>query len=165
MDRHRIKPEWRSFQLLQKLLIMDPTKRLTSESAMQDEYFREEPLPTQDVFGTFPIPYPKREFLTDDDNEDKSDSKNRNMSRPDPEQPPSKRVRMNQGPPQQHPSSSSGAGGSTGGNGGGSTGGGGNNMTQGGASYHHSGGVHHPPQMNAYPTGNPTNPQPAYRYN
>ncbi len=25
----------------------------------------------QDVFGNFPIPYPKREFLTDDDNEDK----------------------------------------------------------------------------------------------
>jgi hypothetical protein len=27
------------------------------------------------VFGNFPIPYPKREFLTDDDNEDKNDSK------------------------------------------------------------------------------------------
>ena len=43
----------------------------------QDDYFREEPLPTQDVFGTYPIPYPKREFLTDDDNEDKNDSKQR----------------------------------------------------------------------------------------
>ena len=46
----------------------------------KDDYFREEPLPTQDVFGTYPIPYPKREFLTDDDNEDKSDSKSRNQS-------------------------------------------------------------------------------------
>lgn len=54
---------------------MDPTKRITSEQAMQDDYFREEPLPTQDVFGNFPIPYPKREFLTDDDNDDKNDSK------------------------------------------------------------------------------------------
>jgi hypothetical protein len=26
---------------------MDPTKRITSEQAMQDDYFREEPLPTQ----------------------------------------------------------------------------------------------------------------------
>ena len=75
MDRHRIKPDRKDFQLLQKLLIMDPTKRITSESAMQDEYFREEPQPTPDVFGNYQIPYPKREFLTDDDNEDKNDSK------------------------------------------------------------------------------------------
>ena len=84
MERHRIKPDRKDFQLLQKLLIMDPTKRITSEQAMRDEYFREEPLPTQDVFGTYPIPYPKREFLTDDDNEDKNDSKRSgNVSRQD----------------------------------------------------------------------------------
>ncbi len=47
MDRHRIKPDSKAFQLLQKLLIMDPTKRITSEQAMQDDYFREDPLPTQ----------------------------------------------------------------------------------------------------------------------
>jgi serine/threonine protein kinase len=47
MDRHRIKPESKAFQLLSKLLTMDPTKRITSEQAMQDDYFREEPLPTQ----------------------------------------------------------------------------------------------------------------------
>ncbi|CAB4063624.1 CDK8_11 [Lepeophtheirus salmonis] len=173
MDRHRIKPDWRSFQLLQKLLIMDPTKRITSEMAMEDEYFREEPLPTQDVFGIFPIPYPKREFLTDDDNEDKGDSKNRNMSRPntDVDQPPSKRVRMTQGPPQQqqHPNSSSGNNGGPGTGGGGNSvncggNGGGSNMQQGG-SYHHTGGVHHPSQMNAYNTGNPSNQQPTFRYN
>merc|ERR1711878_32098 len=85
---------------------MDPTKRITSEQAMRDEYFREEPLPTQDVFGTYPIPYPKREFLTDDDNEDKNDSKpnNRgsgNVSRQDMNgqdgQPANKRVRIHGG--------------------------------------------------------------------
>ena len=46
MDRHRIKPDSKAFLLLQKLLIMDPTKRITSEVALQDEYFKEEPLPT-----------------------------------------------------------------------------------------------------------------------
>lgn len=78
MERHRIKPDRKDFQLLQKLLIMDPTKRITSEQAMQDDYFREEPQPTPDVFGNYQIPYPKREFLTDDDNDDKNDSKHAN---------------------------------------------------------------------------------------
>ncbi len=31
---------------LQKLLTMDPTKRITSEQALQDLYFLEDPLPT-----------------------------------------------------------------------------------------------------------------------
>lgn len=78
MERHRIKPDRKDFQLLQKLLIMDPTKRITSEQAMQDEYFREEPQPSPDVFGNYQIPYPKREFLTDDDNDDKNESKHAN---------------------------------------------------------------------------------------
>ena len=47
MDRHRIKPDSKAFMLLQKLLIMDPTKRITSEVALQDDYFKEDPLPTQ----------------------------------------------------------------------------------------------------------------------
>jgi len=59
MDRHRIKPDSKAFQLLEKLLIMDPTKRFTSEAAMADGYFKEEPFPAPDVFGTFQIPYPK----------------------------------------------------------------------------------------------------------
>ena len=93
MDRHRIKPDSKAFQLLQvtrsrmivilmmmililamllqKLLIMDPTKRITSEAAMADDYFKEDPLPAADVFGNFPIPYPKRDFLSEDDAEDK----------------------------------------------------------------------------------------------
>jgi len=70
MERHKIKPDSKAFHLLQKLLLMDPNKRITSEQAMQDQYFQEEPLPTQDVFAGCPIPYPKREFLTDDDQED-----------------------------------------------------------------------------------------------
>ena len=104
MDRHRIKPESKAFQLLQKLLIMDPTKRYTSEQAMSDDYFKEEPFPTPDVFGNFPIPYPKREFLSEDDEEkqDKarersSQSKSSASSRGgdnDSGQPPAKRVRM-----------------------------------------------------------------------
>ncbi|XP_054272450.1 cyclin-dependent kinase 8 [Macrosteles quadrilineatus] len=74
MDRHKIKPDTRAFNLLQKLLLMDPNKRITSEQAMQDAYFKEEPLPTQDVFAGCTIPYPKREFITDEDQEDKSDT-------------------------------------------------------------------------------------------
>jgi len=55
------------FLQLQKLLLMDPNKRITSEQALQDPYFFEDPLPTADVFAGCTIPYPKREFLTDDD--------------------------------------------------------------------------------------------------
>lgn len=51
MDRHKVKPDSRAFHLLQKLLLMDPNKRITSEQAMQDPYFTEDPLPTQDVFA------------------------------------------------------------------------------------------------------------------
>ncbi len=161
MDRHRIKPDSKAFQLLQKFLIMDPTKRITSEQAMQDDYFREEPLPTQDVFGNFPIPYPKREFLTDDDNDDKNDSKLNNrgsghVSRQDMSgndgQPPNKRVRISHG-------------GSTGSGGAGS--GPGNNSSSVG-SYHHSG--HHQGgagQMGVYGSGSSsqTNSFNQQRYN
>ncbi|XP_064604308.1 cyclin-dependent kinase 8-like isoform X2 [Liolophura sinensis] len=74
MEKHKIKSDSKSFHLLQKLLTMDPTKRITSEQAMKDPYFLEEPTPCPDVFDGGPIPYPKREFLTDDDNEDKTAS-------------------------------------------------------------------------------------------
>lgn len=70
---------------------MDPNKRITSEQAKQDSYFQEDPTPTSEyiiinfmhenkvkmfsfflsVFAGCPIPYPKREFLTDDDQDDK----------------------------------------------------------------------------------------------
>lgn len=77
MERHKIKPDSKAFHLLQKLLLMDPNKRITSEQAMQDSYFAEDPLPTQDVFAGCAIPYPKREFLTEDDQEEKNDNKQR----------------------------------------------------------------------------------------
>lgn len=43
MDKHKIKSDTKAFALLQRLLYMDPVKRLTSEQAMQDGYFVEEP--------------------------------------------------------------------------------------------------------------------------
>lgn len=67
MERHKIKPDSKSFHLLQRLLLMDPNKRITSEQAMTDPYFSEDPVPTSDVFAGYAIPYPKREFLTEDD--------------------------------------------------------------------------------------------------
>lgn len=46
MEKHKVKPDSKVFLLLQKLLTMDPTKRITSEQALQDPYFQEDPLPT-----------------------------------------------------------------------------------------------------------------------
>lgn len=48
MEKHKVKQDSKAFLLLQKLLLMDPTKRITSDQAMQDQYFQEEPLPTQE---------------------------------------------------------------------------------------------------------------------
>ena len=36
MEKHKVKPETRAFQLLQKLLTMDPTKRITSEQVRRE---------------------------------------------------------------------------------------------------------------------------------
>jgi cyclin-dependent kinase 8/11 len=99
MDRHKIKPDSKAFHLLQKLLLMDPNRRITSEQAMQDAYFSEDPLPTQDVFAGCPIPYPKREFLTDDDQEEKAENKQRQNQQQqsasgDNHGNPAKRVRL-----------------------------------------------------------------------
>eukprot|EP00794_Sanderia_malayensis_P000639 gene639-1307_t len=95
MDRHRVKSEWKSFQLLAKLLVMDPTNRISAEESLKDPYFVEDPAPTQDVFCGQPIPYPKRDFLTDDDNEDKSGKQSsHNKPGSSSQQPPSKRVRV-----------------------------------------------------------------------
>ncbi|XP_072019334.1 cyclin-dependent kinase 8-like isoform X2 [Amphiura filiformis] len=80
MEKHKIKLDSKAFQLLSRLLTMDPNKRITSKTAMEDGYFTEEPLPTNDVFDGKPIPYPKREFLTDDDNDDKADTSKKNGS-------------------------------------------------------------------------------------
>lgn len=48
MEKHKVKPDSKAFHLLQKLLLMDPTKRITSEQAMQDSFFKEEPLPSDE---------------------------------------------------------------------------------------------------------------------
>lgn len=94
MDRHKVKQDSKDFHLLQKLLLMDPTKRITSEQAMQDAYFQEDPLPTQDVFATYAIPYPKREFLTDEEQEEKSDKNNQGNQGDQNHGPNAKRVRL-----------------------------------------------------------------------
>ncbi|XP_030637923.1 cyclin-dependent kinase 19 isoform X3 [Chanos chanos] len=73
MEKHKVKPDSKVFLLLQKLLTMDPTKRITSEQALQDAYFLEDPLPTSDVFAGCQIPYPKREFLNEDEPEEKTE--------------------------------------------------------------------------------------------
>lgn len=74
MEKHKVRQETRAFKLLQKMLTMDPTKRMTSEEAMQDGYFTEDPLPSPDVFEDGKIPYPNREFITDEENDDKADT-------------------------------------------------------------------------------------------
>ncbi|XP_016305322.1 cyclin-dependent kinase 19 isoform X2 [Sinocyclocheilus anshuiensis] len=71
MEKHKVKPDSKVFLL--KLLTMDPSKRITSEQALQDPYFLEDPLPTSDVFAGCQIPYPKREFLSEDEPEEKTE--------------------------------------------------------------------------------------------
>ncbi|KAK3742849.1 hypothetical protein QZH41_004524 [Actinostola sp. cb2023] len=97
MEKHKVKQDSKAFQLLSKLLVMDPNKRITSEQALQDPYFKEEPHPTQDCFLGGPIPYPKREFLNDDDNDSKSSASKTNQGKQENSenngQPNSKRIR------------------------------------------------------------------------
>ncbi|KHN86031.1 Cyclin-dependent kinase 8 [Toxocara canis] len=85
MDKHKIKADTRSFSLLQRLLTMDPIKRVTAQDAMDDAYFKEDPRPTADVFSGCDIPYPKREFLSDE-NDDKSASASKTQQAPPPQQ-------------------------------------------------------------------------------
>ncbi|CAH1799313.1 unnamed protein product [Owenia fusiformis] len=94
MEKHKIRQDTKAFHLLQKLLIMDPTKRITSEQAMQDSYFTEDPKPSPDVFENMPIPYPKREFLTDDDSDDKPNTGASKANQDSSHAPQAKRVRV-----------------------------------------------------------------------
>ncbi|XP_003743179.1 cyclin-dependent kinase 8 [Galendromus occidentalis] len=106
MEKHKVKSDSKAFQLLQRLLLMDPTKRLTSEQAMNDPYFLEDPMPTADVFAGGPIPYPKRDFLTEEDNDtDKANAQANDKVRSSIQNaadsgPNAKRVRLGPGPPQ-----------------------------------------------------------------
>lgn len=103
MERHKIKPDSKSFHLLQKLLLMDPNKRITSELAMQDPYFAEEPIPTSDVFAGYTIPYPKREFLTEDDQEDNKSDKRQNQQNHQTHQQQHNQTNVQQQPNVQQP--------------------------------------------------------------
>ena len=101
MDRHKVKSDTKAFQLLSKLLTIDPTKRITSEDSLNDEYFKEDPPPTKDAFQGMQIPYPKREFITDEDNDNKS-NKNSQTAKTSSGQTinPNKRGRVIGGPNQ-----------------------------------------------------------------
>lgn len=74
MEKFNIKHDSKDFILLKKLLTMDPKKRITADEALNDEFFKIQPFPTADVFNGLPIPYPKRDFISDDAG-DKSSSK------------------------------------------------------------------------------------------
>ncbi|XP_060046615.1 cyclin-dependent kinase 19 isoform X2 [Erinaceus europaeus] len=103
MEKHKVKPDSRVFLLLQKLLTMDPTKRITSEQALQDPYFQEDPLPTLDVFAGCQIPYPKREFLNEDEPEEKGDKNQQQQQNQhqQPTAPPQQGAAPPQAPPPQ----------------------------------------------------------------
>ncbi|XP_068699149.1 cyclin-dependent kinase 8-like isoform X1 [Montipora capricornis] len=98
MEKHKVKQDSKAFQLLSKLLVMDPNKRITSDQSLQDPYFKEEPLPTPDAFAGMTIPYPKREFLNDDDSDSKSSAAKTNPGKQENSdnngQPSAKRVRV-----------------------------------------------------------------------
>ncbi|KAM6185312.1 cyclin-dependent kinase 19 isoform 2-T2 [Rhynchocyon petersi] len=103
MEKHKVKPDSKVFLLLQKLLTMDPTKRITSEQALQDPYFQEDPLPTLDVFAGCQIPYPKREFLNEDEPEEKGDKNQQQQQNQhqQPTAPPQQAAAPPQAPSQQ----------------------------------------------------------------
>uniref|UniRef100_A0ABI7VVU5 Cyclin dependent kinase 19 n=3 Tax=Felidae TaxID=9681 RepID=A0ABI7VVU5_FELCA len=103
MEKHKVKPDSKVFLLLQKLLTMDPTKRITSEQALQDPYFQEDPLPTLDVFAGCQIPYPKREFLNEDEPEEKGDKNQQQQQNQhqQPAAPPQQAAAPPQAPPPQ----------------------------------------------------------------
>ncbi|XP_050749492.1 cyclin-dependent kinase 19 isoform X2 [Gymnogyps californianus] len=125
MEKHKVKPDSKVFLLLQKLLTMDPTKRITSEQALQDPYFQEDPLPTSDVFAGCQIPYPKREFLNEDEPEEKGDKnqqqQNQHQQQTAPQQQPQAAAQQPQ-PQQQNSAQTNGTAGGAGAGGGGGAG-------------------------------------------
>jgi hypothetical protein len=83
---------------------MDPVKRITCQQAMDDQYFKDDPKPSEDIFENCKdIPYPKRECIPEEETEDK-DAAQKNQQHNQHQQPPDKRMRIN-GPaqPPQHP--------------------------------------------------------------
>ncbi|XP_029187245.2 cyclin-dependent kinase 8-like [Acropora millepora] len=88
MEKHKVKQDSKAFQLLSKLLVMDPNKRITSDQSLQDP----------DAFAGMTIPYPKREFINDDDSDSKSSAAKTNPGKQENSdnngQPSTKRVRV-----------------------------------------------------------------------
>merc|ERR1719454_1640201 len=48
-----------------------PTKRSSTQDALNDPYFKVDPKPAADCFGPAPIRYPKREIMSEEDEEKK----------------------------------------------------------------------------------------------
>uniref|UniRef100_A0A8C4FBF5 cyclin-dependent kinase n=1 Tax=Dicentrarchus labrax TaxID=13489 RepID=A0A8C4FBF5_DICLA len=120
MEKHKVKPDSKVFLLLQKLLTMDPTKRITSEQALQDPYFLEDPLPTTDVFAGCQIPYPKREFLNEDEPEEKTEKTQQHQQTTGQTQAQNQQqTAAQQAPSQQSSAQTNGTAGATGGTAGG----------------------------------------------
>ncbi|XP_066555081.1 cyclin-dependent kinase 19 isoform X2 [Amia ocellicauda] len=117
MEKHKVKPDSKVFLLLQKLLTMDPTKRITSEQALQDPYFLEDPLPTSDVFAGCQIPYPRREFLAEDEPEEKADKNQQQQPQQQqagqPQAQQQQQAAPQQAPSQQNSTQTNGTGGNT----------------------------------------------------
>ncbi|OAF67926.1 Cyclin-dependent kinase 8 [Intoshia linei] len=67
LERHKVDPDCVEFELMKKMLIMDPKKRISAEEAMLYGYFHEEPHKTDNAFECFEkIIYPKRDFIRDE---------------------------------------------------------------------------------------------------
>lgn len=94
MEKHGVKADMTAFQLLSRFLVMDPNKRITSEQAIQDPYYSEDPKPCADVFDGMVIPYPKRKFLSDDDNSKDEKADINKAAKNDNNGPSAKRMRL-----------------------------------------------------------------------
>ncbi|CAD6198308.1 unnamed protein product [Caenorhabditis auriculariae] len=68
MEKFKIENQAEQLKLLQRLLCMDPTKRVSCKDALDDLWFKQDPKPTDDVFDKNPIPYPKKEYLPESEN-------------------------------------------------------------------------------------------------
>lgn len=67
MKGYNIGRDESSFNLLSRMLSMDPKKRINSFDALCHPYFNELPHPEMDVFSCFPkvIPFPHRKYLSE----------------------------------------------------------------------------------------------------
>lgn len=81
----------KAFYLLKKFLAWDPNRRISAEVALNDDYFKEEPLAKDDCFYGELIPYPKRVCQHEDKTKDIE--KNKHVKKT--EENKSKRVQQN----------------------------------------------------------------------